>query len=55
MAGMLDLEQELKVAEQFWNFLANKDIYAELLDVFAQVGTNLRREIDAYFHKYNFA
>lgn len=52
--GMLDLEYELKVAENFWNFLiGGKDIFNDLLDCFERVGIELRPEIDEYFAKYN--
>ena len=52
MAGMLDLDKELKVAAEFWNFLAGKDCYGDLLDCFERVGIELRKEIDDYFKKY---
>jgi len=52
MAGMLDLQQELKVAEEFWNFLGEKNTYEKLLDIFERVGNELRPEIDAYFKRY---
>lgn len=54
MAGMLDLDHELKVADEFWNFLGGKNSYQILLDIFEQVGIDLREEIDDYFAKYNF-
>lgn len=53
MAGMLDLPNELKVAEEFWNFLGGENTYKDLLDCFEQVGIELRDEIDNYFKKYN--
>ncbi|MDD5022002.1 MAG: TdeIII family type II restriction endonuclease [Endomicrobiaceae bacterium] len=53
MAGMLDLPDELKVAEEFWDFLGGKNTYKDLLDCFEQVGIELRDEIDNYFKKYN--
>jgi len=53
MAGMLDLEHELKVAEEFWDFLGGKGTYTELLDCFEQAGIELRDEIDEYFGKFN--
>jgi len=52
MAGMLDLNCELKVAEEFWNFLGGKNTYEQLLTTFTKVGKQLRSEIDAYFKKY---
>lgn len=38
MAGMLDLPQELKVAEEFWDFLGGKHTYKDLLDCFEKAG-----------------
>jgi type II restriction enzyme len=52
MKGMLDLNQELKVAEEFWNFLGREGAYNEVLDCFERVGIELRPEIDAYFSKF---
>jgi len=49
---MLDLEYELKVAEEFWDFLGGAGAYAELLDCFERVGIELRPEIDKYFSKF---
>ena len=53
MAGMLDLEYELKVADEFWDFLGGKGAYRDLLDCFERVGIELRPEIDKYFQKFN--
>jgi len=53
MRGMLDLENELKVADEFWDFLGGKDTYKDLLDCFERVGIELRDEIDEYFSKHN--
>jgi type II restriction enzyme len=53
MAGMLDLENELKVAEEFWDFLGGRGAYEELLDCFEKAGIALRPEIDAHFARYN--
>jgi hypothetical protein len=53
MAGMLDLQAELKVADEFWNFLGGQGTYVQLLDIFEKVGVELRPEIDAYFARYN--
>jgi type II restriction enzyme len=52
MRGMLDLEHELKVAKEFWDFVGGDGAYEDLLDVFEQVGIELRSEIDAYFARY---
>jgi type II restriction enzyme len=53
LAGMLDLEEELMVAEKFWDFLGGKGVYNELLDCFEKAGMELRPEIDEYFAKFN--
>lgn len=55
MRGMLDLQNELKVAEEFWDFLGGTDSYQQLLDIFERVGIELRPEIDEYFARYNQA
>jgi type II restriction enzyme len=53
MRGMLDLENELKVAEEFWDFLGGKGAYIELLNCFENAGIELRPEIDRYFAQFN--
>jgi type II restriction enzyme len=50
--GMIDLEYELKVADEFWDFLGGKGTYHDLLDCFERVGIELREEIDEYFKKF---
>ncbi len=52
MAGMLDLNYELKVAEEFWDFLGGNGAYQDLLNCFEKVGVELREEIDEYFLKF---
>ena len=52
LKGMLDLENELKVAEEFWDFLGGEGAYEDLLDCFEQVGIELREEIDKYFTRF---
>lgn len=51
--GMLDLERELKVANEFWDFLGGEGTYEDLLKCFERIGIELRSEIDKYFAKYN--
>ncbi|MBM3417942.1 MAG: TdeIII family type II restriction endonuclease [Bacteroidetes bacterium] len=53
MRGMLDLPNELKVANEFWDFLGGQGTYQQLLDIFERVGIELRPEIDGYFARYN--
>lgn len=52
MRGMIDLENELKVAAEFWDFLGKTSTYNQLLDCFERVGIEMRGEIDNYFKKY---
>lgn len=52
LKGMLDLNNELKVAEEFWNFLGGEGAYPELLACFERAGLELRPEIDKYFSKF---
>lgn len=49
---MLDLDKELKVAHEFWDFIGGKGVYQDLLDCFERVGIELRSEIDKYFEKF---
>lgn len=53
MRGMLDLPNELKVANEFWDFLGGEGTYLQLLTIFERVGIELRTEIDDYFSRYN--
>lgn len=52
MRGMLDLENELQVAAEFWDFVGGKGAYEDLLDIFEKVGIELRSEIDDYFKRF---
>lgn len=52
MRGMLDLDHELKVATEFWDFLGGKGAYDDLLGCFERVGIELRPEIDKYFARF---
>jgi type II restriction enzyme len=53
MRAMIDVENELMVAENFWDFLGGKGAYNDLLDCFEQAGMELRPEIDEYFARFN--
>ncbi len=53
MKGMIDIDNELKVAKEFWDFLGGKDAYEELLVCFEKAGIELRPKIDKYFSKFN--
>ena len=50
--GMFDLNNELKVAREFWDFLGGENTYEELLQIFEEVGVELRPEIDARFTSF---
>lgn len=52
MRGMLDLDNELKVAKEFWDFIGGEGAYEDLLDCFEQVGIEMRDEIDKYFSRF---
>lgn len=52
MRGMLDLDNELKVAKEFWDFIGGESAYETLLGVFERVGIELRDEIDACFERF---
>ena len=52
LKGMLDLDNELKVGREFWDFLGGKGAYLELLNCFERMGIELRPEIDEYFSKF---
>jgi type II restriction enzyme len=54
MRGMLDLNHELKVGEEFWDFLGGQGTYQPLLDCFERVGIELRPEIDDYFARTDY-
>lgn len=47
--GMFDWSNEIKVAEEFWDFIGGRNAYEELLQIFEDVGIELRPEIDAKF------
>lgn len=52
LKGMLDIEKELKVADEFWDFLGGEGAYYDLLDCFENAGIELRSVIDEYFLKF---
>lgn len=52
IAGMLDLENKLKVAKEFWDFIGGEGAYEELLNCFERVGKSMRIEIDNFFEKF---
>lgn len=54
MAGMLDLDSELKVESEFWDFLGGNSSYEVLLEAFEEVGCEVRNEIDEYFKRFEY-
>lgn len=52
MAGMLDLNAEIKVANEFWDFLGGVGSYELILKAFEEVGCEMRGEIDEYFKRF---
>jgi len=53
LQGLFDLQNEIMVADEFWNFLGGDDTYEQLLSVFESVGLELRPEIDQRFQQFN--
>lgn len=52
MKGMLDIKEELLVAEGFWDFLGGEGTYDRLLKCFEEVGIEMRDEIDTFFKSF---
>jgi len=52
LRGMLDIEEELKVASEFWDFLGGDGAYDDVLVCFERAGFALRSEIDEYFRQF---
>ncbi len=49
---MLDLQHDILIAEELWNFIGGEGTYTELLKVFEDAGIELRDEIDNYFERF---
>ena len=52
LKGMLDLQHDILIAEELWDFLGGEGSYIDLLNAFEQAGIELRPEIDSYFEKF---
>lgn len=52
MKGMIDIKNELKVADEFWDFLGGKGTYKELLNCFEEAGIELKKTLDNYFSQF---
>jgi type II restriction enzyme len=48
----LDKDNELMVGAAFWDFLGGENTYSELLEIFENVGVELREEIDSKFRSF---
>jgi len=46
---ILDLKNEVKVGEEFWDYLGGEGTYESLLDCFKEVGQDNAKEINKYF------
>ncbi len=53
LKGMLDLQNDVLIAEELWDFIGGEGTYIELLDAFEQAGIELRDEIDSYFKRFS--
>ena len=53
LQGLFDLEQEVLVGEEFWNFLGGERTYEDLLNVFEEAGLELYDEIDKKMKSLN--
>jgi len=53
MKGMLDIKNEVLVANEFWDLLSGEGTYEDLLNCFEMAGIELRPEIDEYFSCFN--
>ena len=51
--GMLDLQHDILIADELWDFIGGEGAYVELLDAFEEAGIELRDEIDEYFKKFS--
>lgn len=52
LKGLFDLDNEILVGKEFWDFLGGDGTYEDLLNCFEQAGIILRPEIDAYFSRF---
>ena len=54
IADTLDVQNELLVGDEFWDFLGGEGTYQQLLDCFERVGHEMQPVLDDYFgyHRY---
>lgn len=48
---MFDLEEEVLVGKDFWDFLRGKNTFEDLLNIFEEVGIELYPEIESKIEK----
>lgn len=48
MRGMIERGTQIKVAAEFWDFLAGKPVYDDLLGCFESVGSSMQEEIKEF-------
>jgi hypothetical protein len=54
LKGLYDLNKgEILIQQEFWNFVAGKDVYDDLLNTFEDAGEILKNDLDDYFIKFN--
>ena len=53
LKGMFNLDEELLVAEGFWNFLGGPDTYTDLLGCFKRAEVTMRTKINDRFARFN--
>ncbi|RKU38302.1 TdeIII family type II restriction endonuclease [Candidatus Poribacteria bacterium] len=52
LRGMFDLQYDILIAEELWNFIGGEGTYKDLLKAFEDAGIELRPEIDNYFERF---
>ena len=52
LRGMFDLQYDILIAEELWNFIGGEGTYKDLLKAFEDAGIELRSEIDNYFERF---
>ncbi len=52
LRGLFDLNEEIMVGEEFWNFLGGEGTYEKLLETFEMAGIELRPQLDEFFSSF---
>ncbi len=53
LRGLYDLKRsEVMIGKEFWNFIAQEDVYCDLLEVFEEAGKTLKPIIDKTFAQF---